>query len=504
MVRRTTRFVRRAAGQLWSALTWIFRFVGKLVKSLFSKGANLAKSINKNLAKIDAPIDKVAAFLTRRAEWEPRSNWGKSIKTHWGKYVTLKFHVKIFLWLWVIWLALYSFAAMIGSTGEIQLPNIQYPEITGVSRVFTPEVRRWTPWILYWSFKYDVEPNHIATIMQIESCGNPKIPSPAGAQGLFQVMPFHFAEGEDMLDPGTNAFRGLSYFRARLDAAQGDIPTAFATYNGGPAAANPSNRVHETQRYVYWATGILDDIDGGLSESPRLHEWLASGGASLCKRASEIPVFVWEEMRLPERVPTYAVNYDASSETTEIVVGTLEDVEEIIQLVTEAPILSDDAISFLPEHFPRQIVPDACDERGFPLDNYISGYDYSSTHGGVDIKAYVGEPIPSTHSGFVVFADWSYEGYGYLVIVGNTDRNVQTYYAHLSEILVSKDDEIAQGEIVGLGGSTGNSTGPHLHYEVRYDWETINPWSGTAWELTCGEASALQSIDNQQNPNTDQ
>jgi soluble lytic murein transglycosylase-like protein len=128
----------------------------------------------------------------------------------------------------------------------------------------------------------------VATIMQIESCGDPRALSVAGAQGLFQVMPFHFTAGEDMLDPNTNARRGMNYFAERLVQTAGDVGKAFAGYNGGHVAAGSSwdNWADETQRYYVWSTGIYEDAKAGLTESPTLQEWYAAGGASLCQQAA--------------------------------------------------------------------------------------------------------------------------------------------------------------------------------------------------------------------------
>lgn len=160
---------------------------------------------------------------------------------------------------------------------------------TGVlSPVFTPEVRHWEPQIVNWANTYGLDPNLVAIIMQIESCGDPQAVSIAGAQGLFQVMPFHFAAGENSLDPDTNARRGLNYFVERLNQTGGDIGRAFAGYNGGHVAAAGSwdDWVHETQRYYVWSTGIYNDIQGGHEQSATVQEWLQAGGASLCRQAA--------------------------------------------------------------------------------------------------------------------------------------------------------------------------------------------------------------------------
>lgn len=174
-------------------------------------------------------------------------------------------------------------------TGPIGLPVAPGPSSGGIASVFTAEVRHWEPQIITWSETYGVDPNLTAIIMQIESCGDPQAASHAGAQGLFQVMPFHFAAGEDSLDPDTNARRGLNYFVERLNQTNGDIGRAFAGYNGGhvAAAASWDQWAAETQRYYRWSTGIYNDIQSGLGESPTVQNWLQAGGASLCRQAAQ-------------------------------------------------------------------------------------------------------------------------------------------------------------------------------------------------------------------------
>lgn len=157
-----------------------------------------------------------------------------------------------------------------------------------LSPVFTPEVHHWEPQIVAWAGEFGLDPNLVAIIMQIESCGDPQAISVAGAQGLFQVMPFHFAAGENTLDPNTNARRGLNYFVERLEQTGGDIGRAFAGYNGGHVAAGASwdQWAHETQRYYVWSTGIYNDIQSGEGHSATVQEWLQAGGASLCRQAA--------------------------------------------------------------------------------------------------------------------------------------------------------------------------------------------------------------------------
>jgi len=167
-------------------------------------------------------------------------------------------------------------------------PNNSLPDL-GISSLFTPEVQAWEEKIMVWSERYQLDPNLVATVMQIESCGYIQAQSSAGAKGLFQVMPYHFQDGEDPFLPGTNAHRGLKYLRMSQEAGGGNIKFTLAGYNGGITGAQqpPENWNDEMVRYVYWGYQIYQDAKAGLDHSPRLNEWLQRGGAYLCQMARE-------------------------------------------------------------------------------------------------------------------------------------------------------------------------------------------------------------------------
>jgi soluble lytic murein transglycosylase-like protein len=161
-------------------------------------------------------------------------------------------------------------------------------QLQPLSPVFQPEVQYWSGVIQTWAATAGLDPNLVATVMQIESCGDPRARSIAGAMGLFQVMPFHFAGDDDPYNPDTNAARGLAYLRRSLETADGDPRLALAGYNGGIGVIGRSESTWaaETQRYAYWGSGIYAEASSGATESLRLQEWLAAGGASLCRQAS--------------------------------------------------------------------------------------------------------------------------------------------------------------------------------------------------------------------------
>jgi murein DD-endopeptidase MepM/ murein hydrolase activator NlpD len=113
----------------------------------------------------------------------------------------------------------------------------------------------------------------------------------------------------------------------------------------------------------------------------------------------------------------------------------------------------------------------------WPADSrQLSGYDFTAIHRGLDIRAPLGAPIYASDSGVVVYAGPNDRGYGNLVVIDH-GNGWQTVYAHLSQWNVVCGQSVFQGNLVGLSGSTGNSSGPHLHFEVRFNGAHINPWT---------------------------
>jgi soluble lytic murein transglycosylase-like protein len=173
----------------------------------------------------------------------------------------------------------------------IQFPipaNLQ-PSTYKLSTFFTPQVLSWESEIIDWAEERKLDPNLVATVMQIESCGDPHAVSGAGAMGLFQVMPYHFGDGEDPYSPNINATRGLDYLLNSLENFSGDVGLALAGYNGGIGGASRprSEWAQETIDYEYWGKNIYAEAIAGRTESPTLEAWLAAGGASLCAQAAQ-------------------------------------------------------------------------------------------------------------------------------------------------------------------------------------------------------------------------
>lgn len=97
----------------------------------------------------------------------------------------------------------------------------------------------------------------------------------------------------------------------------------------------------------------------------------------------------------------------------------------------------------------------------------------SSAHTGLDIATSTGTPITAAASGTVTFSGWK-GSYGYLLVITHSN-GVQTYYGHCSKLYASAGQSVSQGQTIAAVGSTGNSTGPHLHFEIRVNGVAYNP-----------------------------
>jgi len=110
-----------------------------------------------------------------------------------------------------------------------------------------------------------------------------------------------------------------------------------------------------------------------------------------------------------------------------------------------------------------------------PYYGEVSGNDYWSGHQAIDALCYEGDSIFASDSGVVIYAGAISGGYGNLVAIDHQDGYI-TLYAHLSGFAVGCGQSVVQGQAIGYCGSTGNSTGPHLHFEVRLNGGFVNPW----------------------------
>jgi len=112
----------------------------------------------------------------------------------------------------------------------------------------------------------------------------------------------------------------------------------------------------------------------------------------------------------------------------------------------------------------------------YPINTRITSYygpRWGRVHEGLDFAAPMGSPIRAVSSGRVVYSGWA-TGYGYVVIIEH-QKGLRTLYAHNSKLLVRSGESVGRGEVISRSGNTGNSTGPHLHFEVQVNGRPENP-----------------------------
>jgi len=95
-------------------------------------------------------------------------------------------------------------------------------------------------------------------------------------------------------------------------------------------------------------------------------------------------------------------------------------------------------------------------------------------HSGIDIAAAMGTPVKAAAGGIVKISEFNKNGYGNLVVIEH-EKDLSTYYGHLSKLMARAGQKVAKGDLIGNVGSTGWSTGPHLHFEVRKGGTALNP-----------------------------
>lgn len=174
------------------------------------------------------------------------------------------------------------------------------------------------------------------------------------------------------------------------------------------------------------------------------------------------------------------------------------DLESIIGVSTEVPEgeqnnlehrIDAASLSGTQKAFVMKFVPN-----GYPMEHYnriSADYGYRvhplfftrHLHTGVDFATAIGTPVYATADGVVNAASFSTSGYGYLVKIDHS-LGFMTYYAHLNKIVVQKGMFVKRGQLIAYSGNTGQSTGPHLHYEIRFLGNVIDPKNFMEWKMS--------------------
>lgn len=134
-----------------------------------------------------------------------------------------------------------------------------------------------------------------------------------------------------------------------------------------------------------------------------------------------------------------------------------------------------------------------------PLEHhYITsrfGQRHHRWHYGTDLRLAIGDTVRAAYNGVVRISKYNYKGYGNYVLIRH-DNGLETLYGHLSKRIATVGQEVKAGECIGLGGNTGRSTGPHLHFEVRYKGIAIDPESFYAFDSNVLKSDIYQLTPN--------
>lgn len=249
------------------------------------------------------------------------------------------------------------------------------------------------------------------------------------------------------------------------------------------------------------ASKIAADNDMGLSDLYDLNPELKAKEFDL-KIGDEVVVMVPEpELSISTKVEityTEAIDFEVSKvDDTDIYVGSQEvrqegkegvmevtatvtklNGQEVSREVTNQKVVEEAVTKIVAVGKKPLPVKKATGDFMYPTTNFMItspfGWRSRGFHTGVDFATHTGTKIVAADGGTVLFAGWKDSGYGYCVDIDH-GKGVVTRYAHCSKVSVSAGQQVAKGQEIARVGSTGNSTGPHVHFEVRIDDEPVNP-----------------------------
>lgn len=358
---------------------------------------------------------------------------------------------------------------------------------------------------------YNVDPALIQAVIHQESGFHPRSVSPKGARGLMQLMPENCRDlglnpDTTCLDPARNIMGGTKQISRYLKQYHGNLTLALAAYNAGPGNVKKYGGVppfSETLQYVQNVPELYRQYQQkrDRANAPRVesikrrifdlahHLRLLSQqhGQSLQRqqptgcmaqisrhsapRLQHVPDH--EEMTL--RCAVYSIKKDWKQTDRVIQLANQYRAQwsppaAAISPLAKQPTEKLASAEFLwPAPTAHQITSQFQPRRKQPITGKIQ------PHYGIDVgtSGRLGQPAVAAKAGRVTQAGWA-SGYGNLVVIDH-GGGFSTAYGHLAKILVSKGQQVRQGETIGLIGSTGISTGPHLHFEIRVNGVSVDP-----------------------------
>lgn len=328
--------------------------------------------------------------------------------------------------------------------------------------------------------KENLDPNLIRAVIKKESSFNPKAYNKKSqASGLMQLVPSTAKEMgvRDIFDPYENIMGGSKYLRMMIDRYD-DVDLGLAAYNAGPGNVDKNRSIpnfKETQEYVplvksYWKQFAGGKISDGGGNTKGSVVKVAQMLAKLMKKHESKKtkcMTTLQDKKVPEIKSGKAGNYGVLSCALYEYTGSWSETAVIEQRAKEL-------------------------EKAFQEPKYTGGKmlrpsngTFSSHfgprgggfHTGVDFAGPIDSPIFAAGDGTVsLVRHLGNQSYGSYIVIDH-GGGVQTLYAHMEEhqVLVSQGDKVTRGQQIGGTGNNGNSTGPHLHFEVKVNGKPVNP-----------------------------
>ncbi len=308
---------------------------------------------------------------------------------------------------------------------------------------FTNKISKLDSIIADASKKYSVDPHLIKAVIQQESNAKQFAVSSRGASGYMQLLPSTFRQfggaGKSIFDAKENIFAGTAYLRFLSDKYSGNIDKILAAYNAGPGNVNKYGGIPPFSETTKFVATVKDNYAKFSALEPKEHLPNVNEQANLIAKN-----------QIDKSKVSSANNIAQVSNKT---LGTNQAENKALQLPINGRISSN-----------------------------FGAARKTHNHKGIDIAAKKGTEVKAAANGKVLFAGWQ-KGYGRTVVVQHEDGK-QTRYAHAENLLVAKGDDVLAGQKIATVGSTGHSTGPHLHFEVLEQGKAINPLSVTQHKTT--------------------
>jgi len=235
---------------------------------------------------------------------------------------------------------------------------------------------------------------------------------------------------------------------------------------------NRQSEILNEKEYTY--SQNLDEVEIKTEEIQKQVEELEKIKQDIVNQLNEVPFLPGiTDLRLTEPMPM-AVSY--SSDPSRLLSYKLDSINKTVSAELESyQVLSETFKDIKPvlDNYPSIWPVKGNVTSGYGVRQNPMGGNWSENHTGLDIAVPAYTEVKATGGGTVKKAEY-YGGYGYLVIIDH-GMGLETYYAHNYELCVSAGDKVTRGQVVAKSGSTGYSTGPHVHYEVRINGNAVNP-----------------------------